>query len=40
MRNSKGTIVYYLFFAAQQPTAQKIVSEIFDAYRKRGILHG
>ena len=40
MRNSKGTIVYYLFFAAQQPTAQKIVSEIFAAYRKKGILHG
>ncbi len=40
MRNSKGAIMYYLFFAAQQPTAQKIVSEIFTAYRKRGILHG
>lgn len=40
MRNSKGAILYYLFFAAQQPTAQKIVSEIFAAYRKRGILHG
>jgi three-Cys-motif partner protein len=24
MRNSKGAIMYYLFFAAQQPTAQKI----------------
>jgi three-Cys-motif partner protein len=40
MRNSKGAILYYLFFAAQQPTAQKIVSEIFTAYRKRGLLHG
>jgi three-Cys-motif partner protein len=40
MRNSKGAIVYYLFFAAQQRTADKIVSDIFTAYRKRGVLHG
>lgn len=40
MRNSKGTIVYYLFFAAQQPAARKIVVDILSVYRKRGILHG
>jgi three-Cys-motif partner protein len=40
MRNSRGAIMYYLFFAAQQPTAQKIVNEIFIGYRKRGILRG
>jgi three-Cys-motif partner protein len=40
MRNSKGNIVYYLFFAAQQPAADKIVGDIFSAYRKRGVLHG
>lgn len=40
MRNSKGTILYYLFFAAQQPAAHKIVVDILSAYRKRGILHG
>lgn len=40
MRNSKGAIIYYLFFAAQQPAAEKIVTGIFSAYRKRGILHG
>jgi len=40
MRNSKDAIVYYLFFAAQQPAANKIVTDIFAAYRKRGVLHG
>jgi len=40
MRNSKGAIVYYLFFAAQQPTADKILREIFDRYRKEGRLRG
>ncbi len=40
MRNSKGAILYYLFFAAQKPTAERIVRDIFDAYRKRGLLHG
>ena len=36
MRNSKGAIVYYLFFAAQQPVAAKIVREIFKRYRIAG----
>lgn len=36
MRNSKGAIVYYLFFASQKPVAQKIVSDIFKKYRSRG----
>ena len=40
MRNSRGAIIYYLFFAAQQPAAEKIVADIFTAYRKRGMLHG
>lgn len=40
MRNSKGAVLYYLFFAAQQPAAEKIVTGIFSAYRKRGMLHG
>ena len=39
MRNSKGATIYYLFFAAQQPAAEKIVTDIFTAYKKRGILH-
>ena len=35
MRNSKGSIVYYLFFASQG-TAEKIVTYIFDKYRNIG----
>jgi three-Cys-motif partner protein len=40
MRNSVNAIVYYLFFAAHQPAADKIVTDILDAYRKRGLLRG
>ena len=40
MRHSKGATLYYLFFAAQQPAAGKIVTDIFSGYRKRGVLHG
>ena len=29
MTNSKGAVVYYLFFASQQPVAQRIVEHIF-----------
>ncbi|MGA2673955.1 MAG: three-Cys-motif partner protein TcmP [Terracidiphilus sp.] len=36
MRNSKGAVVYFLFFAAQQPTADKIVKDIFAKYKDRG----
>ncbi len=36
MRNSKGAVVYFLFFAAQQPTADKIVKDIFAKYTHRG----
>lgn len=35
MRNSKGAIVYYLFFASQKPTAQHIIEDIFAKYRNR-----
>ncbi len=35
MRNSKGAILYYLFFASQKPVAKKIVNAIFDKYRLR-----
>lgn len=37
MRNSKGAIIYYLFFASQKPVAENIVKQIFDKYRQRGI---
>jgi three-Cys-motif partner protein len=36
MRNSKGAIVYYLFFAAQQVVAGRIVDDIFNSFRDRG----
>jgi three-Cys-motif partner protein len=36
MRNSRGATVYYLFFAAQQPTADKIVKDIFSKYAHYG----
>jgi three-Cys-motif partner protein len=35
MRNSKGAVLYYLFFASQRPVAKKIVDDIFDKYRLR-----
>ncbi len=36
MRNSKGSVVYYLFFASQKPVAGNIVNDIFDKYRNWG----
>jgi hypothetical protein len=36
MKNTKGAVVYYLFFAAQKPVAEKIVLGIFNKYRKAG----
>jgi three-Cys-motif partner protein len=35
MKNSKGAIVYYLFFASQNRTAEKIARQIFARYRER-----
>ena len=37
MRNSKGNIIYYLFFASQKPVAMTIVNDIFNKYRNKGI---
>jgi hypothetical protein len=36
MRNTNGAVVYFLFFAAQQRTADKIVKEIFAKYARYG----
>ena len=36
MRNRNGAIVYYLFFASQNTTGAKIVSQIFDKYKNKG----
>ena len=35
MRNSKGAVVYYLFFASQKDVANNIVKDIFKKYHKR-----
>lgn len=34
MKNDKNSTVYYLFFAAHQPVADKIVNDIFNKFRK------
>ena len=36
MRNSKGATIYYLYFASQNDTGAKIVTQIFEKYRTRG----
>ena len=36
MRNSKGAIVYYLFFASQKGVAENIAEDIFAKYQRRG----
>jgi three-Cys-motif partner protein len=36
MRNNKGAMVYYLFFASQKPVATDIVRAIFNKYRNKG----
>jgi len=33
MRNSNNAVLYYLFFAAVNKTADKIVRDIFTKYR-------
>ena len=35
MMNSRGAVVYYLFFASDSRTGARIVTEIFDKYRER-----
>lgn len=37
MRNSKSSLLYYLFFASNNPTGEKIISEILGKYRERGV---
>lgn len=36
MRNTKGAIVYYLFFASQNDTGRRIVESIFHKYKTKG----
>lgn len=35
MKNTKGAVLYYLFFAAHNPAAAHIVSDIFNKYQNR-----
>lgn len=37
MRNTTGATIYYLFFASPNKTGAKIVTDIFNTYRSRGI---
>jgi three-Cys-motif partner protein len=37
MRNSKGAIIYYLFFASPQKIADNIIGHIFNKYQQFGI---
>lgn len=36
MRNTRKNVIYYLFFASQQPVADQIVKDIFKKYERRG----
>lgn len=36
MRNTRGAVVYYLFFASSNGTGAKIVGDIFTKYRNKG----
>lgn len=38
MRNSTGAILYYLFFASPKETGAKIVKDIFDKYKNKGVI--
>ena len=35
MRNTKGAVIYYLFFASHKPVAAKIITDIFNKYRNQ-----
>jgi len=37
MRNDKGAVVYYLFFASPNRTGARIVKDIFNKYRTKGM---
>ena len=38
MRNSTGAVVYYLFFASPNKTGAKIIKDIFNQYKDRGVI--
>jgi len=36
MKNSRGAVVYYLYFASQNETGYKVAKRVLDKYRERG----
>lgn len=40
MRNSKGAVVYYLFFASHNETGNRIARSVFKKYRNKGLSNG
>jgi three-Cys-motif partner protein len=40
MRNSKGAVIYYLFFASPNETGHKIIKDIFRKYQDMGAVNG
>jgi len=38
MRNTRGATIYYLFFASPKKTGDKIVTDIFNTYKNRGLI--
>ena len=40
MRNSKGSVVYYLVFASHNATGERIAKDVFKKYRNWGISNG
>ena len=38
MRNLTGSVLYYLFFASPNKTGAKIVKDIFNTYKDRGVI--
>jgi len=40
MRNTRGAVVYYLFFASPNETGARIVGDIFNKYRNWGRPNG
>ena len=38
MRNAKGAVIYYLFFASPNEKGAKIVTAIFNKYRSKGLI--
>jgi three-Cys-motif partner protein len=37
MRNAKGAVIYYLFFASPNKTGGEIVKQIFEKYSRKGV---